>query len=189
MITDKRLQEIKEALDNTRRLFNFDSQPKERVQMFHDMKELIAAYENQGELLQLALGNTDKAQAELVDAVEMLAEEGFYVTDEKGLEYVTLRKQLACLLEREKRMQAEHSISMDNYEKQLAKPHDNALVVSRDRYKENAYLCNKLTEEHDKFLAMKNDLRKQLAEAQAQVEYWKHQPMVWEETVGSKQRR
>ena len=37
----------------------------------------------------------EAAQQELADAVEMLAEEGFSVTDEKGAEYVTLRAQLA----------------------------------------------------------------------------------------------
>ena len=88
----ERLQEIK----NFRLLKgNEEWTSQEDVDTEADFIELIAAYENQGELLQLSLANVDRLNEELADAVEMLADCGVYVTDEKGEEYVTLRKQLA----------------------------------------------------------------------------------------------
>ena len=124
-MTEERLQEIKTAWEK-------GLLPTSVV------SELIAAYENQGELLQLSLANVDRLNEELVEANELydIAEEGRVLfmnqlgelTPEYASERMVdllrdiadLRKQLAVLLEREKRMQAEHSISTDNYEKQLA---------------------------------------------------------------------
>ena len=60
MITDKRLQEIKYRI-HEETMAEFE----EHDDIWEIADELIAAYENQSELLQLALGNTDKLNATL----------------------------------------------------------------------------------------------------------------------------
>ena len=90
----ERLQEIKKSVDYLQKAGKLNY-----TGVFANYcRELIAAYENQGELLQLSLANVDRLNEELADAVEMLAEEGFSVTDEKGLKYATLREQLDIAL-------------------------------------------------------------------------------------------
>ena len=80
-MTDERLQEITDSLDETCRLFDFDNQPKERNQMFHDMQELITALEASFiaiDAAKLFMGKAEKERDELQadnpKALELIAQ-------------------------------------------------------------------------------------------------------------------
>ena len=170
-MTPEQLQEIK---DRYVLPYGEDHLSHEAHVIGEDVYELITALENQGELLQLSLANVDRLNDELVEANELydIAEEGRVLfmnqlgelTPEYASERMVdllrdiadLRKQLAVLLEREKRMQAEHSISMDNYEKQLAEAQNDATY--------HATLANSATGKLSDAQVELSNLREQLAE-------------------------
>ena len=99
----------------------------------------------------------EAAQAELADAVEMLAEEGFSVTDEKGLEYVTLRKQLA----EAHKFSDKLGVSCDRL---LQKNNDLRVELDRAQAENNSVLlCNEISN------AYIHRLESQLAEAHLDI--------------------
>jgi len=80
MLTPERLQEIKEEVSYA------EARPLE-FPLVHIAKELIAAHENQGELLRLSLGNVDKLNTALEAAQQRLAEADVRITKLKSFLY------------------------------------------------------------------------------------------------------
>lgn len=69
-MADDRLQEIKEDIERGRKYDVPNDWDCNYEELYDTMDELITAYENRGELLQLALGNTDKLNEELAEMQE-----------------------------------------------------------------------------------------------------------------------
>lgn len=183
MITEERLQEMKERYEQEDGLCLYTDIAVK------DILDLIAAYENQGELLQLALGNTDKLNEKLEEAQAALV----VMTDQfdDAAKIATAAQAELAGADDFANIRHAYIIEINELKKQLAEAADEQkwTIKYREAIMEDKAMARKLAEvellyaNSNELVNDNVELIKELRKTQAEVERLRIERNEWEATA------